>query len=282
MRTTTADFARMKAEGRPIPMVTCYDYASALIVARAGLRFILVGDSLGQVMLGHDDTLRVSLDEMISHSAAVVRGAPDALVIGDLPFLSYAMVDDAVRSAGRMMREAGVRAVKLEGGRSMAPIVRRMVELGIPVVGHLGFTPQSAHQIGIRVQGRTLETAADLIADAHALEQAGACAVVLELVPAPLAAAITKRLKVPTIGIGAGAGCSGQVQVWHDLLGLFDRPPFRHARQYAAIGPAIEEALRGYAGEVTAGVFPTAANAASMDEGLVAEAVARFEAAEGC
>jgi 3-methyl-2-oxobutanoate hydroxymethyltransferase len=269
----------MKAAGEPIAMVTCYDHASALLCARAGLRFLLVGDSLGQVMLGHPDTLHVTLDDMVRHAAAVVRGAPEALVIGDLPFLTYTNEVQAIESAGRMMREGRAGAVKLEGGRSVAPFVRRLVEVGVPVVGHLGFTPQSVHQIGVKVQAKSAEAAAALIADAEALQAAGACAVVLELIPAPLAAAITARLAIPTIGIGAGSGCSGQVQVWHDILGFSERPPFRHAKRFGEVGAAIAAALAGYAGEVADGRFPTAANAATIGDDVVARALALADGA---
>lgn len=274
MRLTIAGIAKMKAAGERIAMVTCYDHASALICSRAGLRFLLVGDSLGQTMLGHADTLRVTLDQMVSHAVPVVRGAADALIVADLPFLTYATPEEAVRSAGRLMREAGVGAVKLEGGAAMAPTVAKLVSLGVPVMAHIGFTPQSVRQIGVRVQGRTAQAAAQLIRDAQALEAAGAFAIVLELVPAELATAITRRLSMPTIGIGAGAGCSGEVQVWHDILGLGDGPVYRHTKRYGDVGAAIEAALTTYAADVREGRFPTADNAVSMEAGIVAEAEA--------
>ncbi|WCT72550.1 3-methyl-2-oxobutanoate hydroxymethyltransferase [Sphingomonas naphthae] len=274
MPTTIAELARMKAAGEPIAMVTCYDHASALLCQAAGMKVLLVGDSLGQVVLGHRDTLSVSVGDMVRHAAAVVRGAPDALVVGDLPFLSYTSPAQAIESAGRLMREGQVGVVKLEGGRSIAPTVRTLVDFGIPVMGHLGFTPQSSHQIGVKVQGKSAEAAAAIIADADALQAAGACAIVLELIPAALAWAITERLTIPTIGIGAGAGCSGQVQVWHDILGFSGKPPFRHTRRFGEVGAAITSALSDYAGSVADGSFPTAANAATMDEAVVTAALA--------
>lgn len=274
MRLTIADFARASLSGERLAMVTCYDHSAALIAERAGLRWILVGDSLGQVMLGRTDTIPVTLNDMISHTAAVARGASNALIIADLPFLTYATPEQAVESARRLLQEGGAQAVKIEGGAPVIGAARRLVELGVPVVGHLGFTPQSANQIGVRVQGRSAEAAAQLIRDADALADAGAFAVVLELVPAELAAAITDRLPIPTIGIGAGAGCSGQVQVWHDLLGFSQTPPFRHAGRFAEIGAAIEQGLAAYSAAVQDGSFPTLAHAASMDPDIVTEALA--------
>lgn len=272
MALTVAGIARMKAKGERIAMLTCYDHASALIAERAGLRFLLVGDSLGQVMLGHGSTVPVTLDDMIAHSAAVARGAPDSLIVADLPFLTYATGEHAILSARRLMQEGRCQAVKLEGGAPVLPIVERLVSLGVPVMGHLGFTPQSLNQIGVRVQAKSASAAAELIRDALALEKAGAFAIVLELVPVELAAEVSRRLTIPTIGIGAGPGCDGQVQVWHDVLGLHDHPPFRHAGRYAEIGKAIEAALKGYAADVAGGVFPTNANGASIDAAVIAEA----------
>lgn len=274
MRLTIADFAKASRSGERLAMVTCYDHSAALIAERAGLRWILVGDSLGQVMLGHGDTIPVTLDDMISHTASVVRGTTKALVIADLPFLTYATPEQAVESARRLLQEGGAQAVKIEGGAPVIGAARRLIELGVPLVGHLGFTPQLANQIGVRVQGRSAEAAAQLIRDADALAEAGAFAIVLELVPAELAAAITDRLPIPTIGIGAGAGCSGQVQVWHDLLGFSHKPPFRHARRFAEVGAAIEQGLAAYSAAVQDGSFPTAANAAAMDPAIVAKALA--------
>jgi 3-methyl-2-oxobutanoate hydroxymethyltransferase len=273
MRTTLLDLRRMKKAGRRIPMLTAYDYPSARIADRAGVPMLLVGDSLGMVVQGHDSTLPVSLDDMVRHAAAVVRGAEHALVVGDLPFLTYTTKDDAVAAARRLMQEGGVQAVKLEGGGHVVPIVQHLVQFGVPVMAHLGFTPQSQHTLGVRVQAKEAACARRLLEDALALEAAGAFALVLELVPAPLAEAVSKRLRIPTIGIGAGAGCDGQVQVWHDLLGLFETSP-RHAKRYAEIGAAIETAIRAYAGDVEAERFPTTAQSAGMDADELARALA--------
>jgi 3-methyl-2-oxobutanoate hydroxymethyltransferase len=247
-------------------MVTVYDYTSAQLADRAGLPLLLVGDSLGMVVQGHTSTLPVTLDDMVYHTRAVVRGAQQALVVGDMPFLTYTHVEQAVASAGRLLRDGGAQAVKLEGGEPVEPIVRRLVELGIPTMGHLGFTPQSVHQIGLRVQGRQVADARRLIDDALALEQAGVFALVLELVPIQLAAEISRRLRIPTIGIGAGAGCDGQVQVWHDLLGLYTDFVPRHAGRYATLAETITQALQHYHDDVREGVFPTTDHANNMDE----------------
>ena len=273
MRTTLLDIRRMKKAGRRIPMLTAYDYPSARIADRAGVPMLLVGDSLGMVAHGHNSTLPVTLDDMVRHASAVVRGAERAFVVGDLPFLSYTTKEDAIAAAKRLLQEAGVHAVKLEGGRHIAPIVQHLVQFGVPVVGHLGFTPQSQHQLGVRVQAKEAACAKRLIEDALALEAAGAFAIVLELVPALLAEAVTKRVGVPTIGIGAGDGCDGQVQVWHDILGLFETSP-RHAKRYAEIGEAIETAIRAYATDVEDGRFPTPAQSARMDADELARALA--------
>ncbi len=246
----------MKTKGEPIAMVTAYDYTSAQIADRAGAPLLLVGDSLGMVVLGHETTLPVTLDDMVRHAGAVVRGAKTALVVADLPFLTYANEADAVRAAGRLLQEAGAHAVKLEGGAAAAPVVRRLVELGVPVMGHLGFTPQSSLQIGVKVQAKDEAQAKTLMDDALALQAAGAFAVVLELIPSALAQAVTENLTIPTIGIGAGPGCAGQVQVWHDLLGLYGDKIPRHAKQYADIGAAIEQALKSYLADVASGAFP--------------------------
>jgi 3-methyl-2-oxobutanoate hydroxymethyltransferase len=273
MRTTLLDIKRMKAAGRRIPMLTAYDYSSARIADRAGVPMLLVGDSLGMVVQGHDTTLPVTLDDMVRHAAAVVRGAENALVVADLPFLTYASPEDAIATARRLMQEAQVQAVKLEGGRHVAAVVQRLTQHGVPVMGHLGFTPQSQHTIGVRVQAKGAACAKRLIEDALALEAAGAFAVVLELVPAPLAEEVSARTRIPTIGIGAGAGCDGQVQVWHDLLGLFETSP-RHAKRYAEIGAAMETAIRAYASDVEGELFPTAAQSAGMDADELALALA--------
>lgn len=273
MRTTLDDLAALKRAGEKIVMLTAYDYPSALIAERAGVPVLLVGDSLGMVMHGHDTTLPVSLDMMVMHSAAVVRGSGRALIVADMPFLTYATPEDAIASARRLMQEAGVQAVKVEGGAQIEAQVRRLTDFGVPVMGHLGFTPQSQHQIGLKVQAKAADAARKLMDEALMLQDAGCFAVVLELVPAPLAQAVSERLSIPTIGIGAGAGCDGQVQVWHDILGLYEGKPKRHAKRYADIGPVIEAALKAYVAEVKAGEFPTAANSAKMDEAALSEAL---------
>ena len=269
MRLTVRDIQRMKAAGERIPMLTAYDYTTAQMVDAAGVPLILVGDSLGMVVLGYSSTVPVTLDDMLHHAKAVVRGAQRALVVGDLPFLTYTTPEQALTSAGRMLQEAGCQAVKVEGGATVAPIVGRLVTAGIPVMGHLGYTPQSENTLGKRVQGRSLEAARQLLADALALEAAGAFAIVLELVPAELAQAITGRLRVPTIGIGAGAGCDGQVQVIHDLLGLYTDFVPKHARRYRTLADEIRAAATEYARDVQDGSFPSVEHAASMDQQIV-------------
>lgn len=266
MRFTVRDIGAMKQAGERIVMLTAYDHPSAALAEAAGVRFLLVGDSLGMVVLGRDSTLPVTIEDMVRHAEAVVRGAPGALVVGDLPFLTYASPDDAVCAARALMQRAGVQAVKLEGGAALAPTVRHLTTLGVPVMGHLGFTPQAMHQVGVRVQAKEATEARRLLDDALALQEAGAFAVVLELVPALLAEAVSARLRIPTIGIGAGAGCDGQVQVWHDILGLSPGRPPRHAKIYAPIGEMIRDAIAAYAAEVREGAFPTAANSARMDQ----------------
>ncbi len=267
MRVTISDIQRMRDKGERFCMLTAYDYTSAQILDAAGIPLLLVGDSLGVVIQGHETTIPVTVDEIIYHTRLVLRGARKALVVADLPFMSYTITpEQAMANAARLIQEGGAQAVKLEGGAPVAGLVRRLAESGIPVMGHLGFTPQSVHQIGVRVQGKRAEAARRLLADAQALEEAGAFAVVLELVPAPLARAITERLHIPTIGIGAGAGTSGQVQVWHDLVGLYTDMQPRHTKRYLSLAESIGQALRAYQQEVRDGVFPAAANAASMDE----------------
>lgn len=279
MRITIADVQNMKRAGEKIAMLTAYDVASAMIAERAGVPMILVGDSLGMVMLGHDTTLPVTLNDMIRHAGAVMRAGGRALVVADLPFLTYATIEDAVLAVRRLMQEAGVHAVKLEGGQTIVPIVRKLVELGVPVMGHLGLTPQSQHQLGLRVQAKRAAEARQLLEDALALQAAGAFAIVLEVVPAPLGKAVSERLNIPVIGIGAGVGCDGQVQVWHDILGLFDSKTPRHAKRYAEIGLAIETAVRSYVDDVRSGVFPTDAQSARMDEAELAAALAAVDVA---
>lgn len=251
-------------------MVTAYDYTSALLADRAGIPMILVGDSMAQTMLGFEDTLPVTVDDMVRHTAAVVRGTSHAFVVADMPFMSYqASLSDALRNAGRLLKEGGAQAVKLEGGASMVETVRSLVGSGVAVMGHLGLTPQSVHQLGgYGVQARTAAAARTLLDDARALEEAGAFALVLELVPAELAAEVTAELSIPTIGIGAGGACDGQVQVWHDLLGLsMDFTP-RHAKRYAEVGTVIQEALERWADDVRGRRFPTDQQTSHLTEGI--------------
>jgi 3-methyl-2-oxobutanoate hydroxymethyltransferase len=266
VRITILDIQKMKQHGERIPMITAYDYTSAQMVDRAGVPLILVGDTLGMVMLGHQTTVPVTMEEMLHHAKAVVRGSQQALVIGDLPFLTYTDVPTALHNAGRYLQEAGVQAVKLEGGAAMTPVVKKLVETGIPVMAHIGLTPQSVNQLGgMRVQGKRGDDARRLIEDALALEEAGAFALVLELVPAELAREITTRLRIPTIGIGAGPWCDGQVQVWHDMLGLFTDFVPRHTKRYATLADTIVKAIQSYAGEVRSGTFPTMEHTSKMD-----------------
>lgn len=256
---TVRRFLEMKEEGTPIVALTAYDVPFARLVEEGGVDLILVGDSLGQVVLGYESTLPVSVDEMIHHARAVRRGAPGTFVVMDLPFLSYQVSpEDALRSAGRAMKEAGVQAVKLEGGApATCATVERLVEAGIPVMGHLGLTPQSVHALGgYRVQGREEHDAERLMEQARALEEAGAFSVVLELMPAPLARSISQALTIPTVGIGAGAGCDGQVLVLYDALGL--NPGFRprFLKRFAELHEAAVEGVRSYAREVREGRYP--------------------------
>ena len=274
-RMTVVDLARMYADGERIPILTAYDYPTAQILDEAGLPAVLVGDSLGQLMLGYESTVRVTMDEMLHHTKAVVRGTSHAMVIGDMPFLSYATPDEALENAGRFLREAGAQAVKVEGGVRSARVVETLVRAGIPVMGHIGLTPQSINVIGrVRVQGKTRDQARALLADALAIQEAGAFAMVVELVPEQLAAAITERLRVPTIGIGAGAGCSGQVQVVTDMLGLGDFVP-RHARRYADLRGTILTAAQAWVADVTAGTFPGPAESVRMDDAVLGETLGR-------
>ena len=266
MRVTTRELRDMKRRGDKIPMMTAYDFTFARIVEGAGIPIILVGDSLGQWSLGYDTTLPVTMDEMLHHVKAVVRGTEKAHVVADMPFMSYqADVSDALRNAGRFLKEGGAQSVKIEGGRHIADTVRRMVEVGIPVMGHVGFTPQSVNQLGgNRVQGKFPKAAASVIEDAEALESAGAYAVVLEMVPAELAAVISERLTVPTIGIAAGVHCDGQVQVFHDLLGLIEDFAPKHARRYTALAETINAAVSAYVSDVRSQSFPSDAESHHM------------------
>ncbi len=273
MRVSINEIKEMKSKNEKIVMLTAYDYSTARLVDESGIPLILVGDSLGMVMLGYESTIPVTMDEMIHHTKAVVRGTKQALVIGDMPFMTYhTNTADALRNAARFIQEGGAQAVKLEGGVTVADTVKRIVECGIPVMGHIGLTPQSVHQLGgHRVQGKTPEAAERLLQDARALEQAGAFAVVLELVPAPLSKLITQKIGIPTIGIGAGPDCDGQVQVISDLLGLFSDFVPKHAKQFAKLAGEIKIALADYVNEVKAGKFPAAEHSSTIDESLLEE-----------
>jgi 3-methyl-2-oxobutanoate hydroxymethyltransferase len=272
MRVTINQIKEMKPKGEKIAMLTAYDYATAKIVDEVGIPLILVGDSLGQVVLGYESTIPVTMEDMLHHIKAVVRGTKRAMVIGDMPFMSYHIsVPEALKNAARFIQEGGAQAVKLEGGVNVAEKVQRIVECGIPVLGHIGLTAQSINQLGgHKIQGKTPEAAARLLKDARALEEAGAFAVVLETVPAPLAALITQKLSIPTIGIGAGIGCDGQVLVINDILSFSDFVP-KHAKQYVKLNNIMTGAITEYFNEVTSGKFPTEANSFAMDETILNE-----------
>jgi len=273
MRTTILSIQKMKDNSERIPMITAYDAVGAHLVEAAGIPIILVGDSLGMTIQGHETTIPVTLDDMIYHTRAVVRGTSKPLVVLDLPFMSYGVsVEQALDAARRAIQDGGAGAVKVEGGVHIAPTVARIVECGIPVMGHIGLTPQSFYQLGgWRIQGRNVEGARHLIDDALALEHAGAFAIVLETIPAPLAKEITSQLHIPTIGIGAGPDCDGQVQVFHDVLGLLDNIAPKHAKRFANLSDEIKQAVSSYAAEVHEGSFPTEANSFTMDESTLAE-----------
>jgi 3-methyl-2-oxobutanoate hydroxymethyltransferase len=267
-KITTRTFLRKKQRGQVITMLTAYDYPTALAVDQAGIDSILVGDSLGMVVLGYDNTLPVTMDDMLHHCRAVARGARYALLVGDMPFMSYQIsVEQAVGNAGRFLQEAGMDAVKLEGGRERAGAVQAIVAAGIPVMGHLGLTPQSVHQLGgFRAQGRTAAAARRLLDDARILQEAGCFALVLETVPARLATWISRQLDIPTIGIGAGAGCDGQVLVTHDLLGLFDRFTPKFVKKYANLHGEMARAFSAYLAEANARTFPASEHMVEMPD----------------
>ncbi len=259
MKNTAATFAAAKAKGEKLSMLTAYDYSTAKLEDESGINGILVGDSLGNVVLGYEDTVSVTMEDMIHHGAAVARGAKNALVVVDMPFMSYEVtVEGAVRNAGRLMKEGRAGAVKLEGGVRVAEQIRAIVKAGIPVMGHIGLTPQSINVFGgFKVQGKSEEAARALLADAKAVEEAGAFAVVIEAVPAALAQMITDAVSIPTIGIGAGAGCDGQILVYQDMLGMFSDFTPKFVKRYANVGEVMREAFVNYAAEVASGAFPT-------------------------
>jgi 3-methyl-2-oxobutanoate hydroxymethyltransferase len=276
-RITINDIREMKQNGEKIAMLTAYDYPTAKIVDSCNIPIILVGDSLGNVVLGYDSTIPVTMDDMIHHCKAVVRGAEHAMIVGDMPFMTHHIsMEDAMRNAARFIQEAGVQAVKLEGGVTVADKVKRLVDCGIPVMGHIGMTPQSVNQFGGNlVQGKKLETAQRLVDDAKALEQAGAFSVVLECIPLRLAALITKNLSIPTIGIGAGPECGGQVLVINNLLGLADFNP-KLAKQYVNLKDIMAQAISAYRDEVKGGQFPTKENSFIIDNAVLEQVKAKI------
>ncbi len=265
---TISDFLRMKKDGEKIVMLTAYDYPSARLAQEAGVDVILVGDSLGMVVLGYDSTVPVTMADMVHHSRAARRGAKDTFMLTDMPFLSYQISPaQALENAARLVQEGGCEGVKVEGGEEIAAQVRALTGAGIPVCGHIGLTPQSATALsGYKVQGRTAEAARKLVRDAQALEEAGAFMIVLECIPAQVAELIGRKLSIPTIGIGGGAQCDGQVLVYHDILGLFERFVPKFVKQYETLGVKARQALSEYAREVRSGAFPDAAHSFSMNE----------------
>lgn len=271
MKNTVLTFQQAKDNGEKLTMLTAYDYSTAKLEDEAGVNSILVGDSLGNVMLGYEDTISVTMEDMIHHGAAVARGAENALVIIDMPFMSYqTSVYDAVVNAGRLMKEGRAGAVKLEGGVEVCPQIRAIVEAGIPVCAHVGLTPQSINAFGgFRVQGKSEEAARKVLEDARAVEEAGAFAVVLEGIPRKLGDLITKELRIPTIGIGAGNGCDGQVLVYQDLLGMFSDFTPKFVKRYANVGDVMKDAFRAYIDEVASGAFPSEEHEYKMDDEVI-------------
>lgn len=271
MKQTVQKLLEKKGQGEKISMLTCYDYSTAKIMDAAGLDMLLVGDSLGNVILGYEDTISVTMEDMIHHTSAVSRGAKNAMVVADMPFLSYqTSVYDAVVNAGRLMKEGRAGAVKLEGGKVVCEQIKAIVNASIPVVAHLGMTPQSVNTLGgFKVQAKTLETARQLIEEAKAIEQAGAFAVVLECVPAKLAQLISKTLTIPTIGIGAGAGCDGQVLVYQDMLGMFSDYKPKFVRKFADVGKVMQEAFVLYQEEIQNGNFPAQEHTFTISDEII-------------
>lgn len=271
MKNTVLTFKEAKEKGEKLTMLTAYDYSVAKLMDEAGVNSILVGDSLGNVMLGYEDTISVTMEDMIHHGAAVARGAKNALVVIDMPFMSYqTSVYDAVVNAGRLMKEGRANAVKLEGGKEVCPQVKAIVDAGIPVCGHLGLTPQSINAFGgFKVQGKSAEKAKQLIEDAKSLEEAGVFAIVLECVPDKLAELITKTVGVPTIGIGAGNKCDGQVLVYQDMLGMFSDFTPKFVKRFANVGEVMKEAFKAYIDEVGKGVFPAKENGYTIEDDVI-------------
>lgn len=271
MKNTVSTFREQKAKGEKISMLTAYDYSTAKLMDEAGINGILVGDSLGMVMLGYEDTLPVTMEDMIHHTAAVCRGAKNTLVVEDMPFMSYQVsVEEAVYNAGRLMKEGRCQAVKLEGGASVCPQIRAITNASIPVMAHIGLTPQSINAFGgFKVQGKSEEAAKKLLEDAKAVEEAGAFAVVLECVPAKLAELISKSISIPTIGIGAGAGCDGQILVYQDMLGLFSDFTPKFVKKYANVGEMMTQAFRDYIADVQEGSFPAPEHTFAISEDVI-------------
>ncbi len=277
-RFTVTDFQKCKKDGKKITMLTAYDYPTAKIMDEAGVDAILVGDSLGMVVLGYEDTTRVTMEDMVHHIKAVVRGTKKAMVVGDMPFLSYHKgIYESVSNAGRLLNEAGCKAVKLEGGEEVIEDVKAIIRAGIPVMGHLGYTPQSVNVFGgHKAQGKTIETAKKIYKDALLLQEAGAFAVVLECVPHKVAKFISQKLSIPTIGIGSGAMCDGQVLVVHDIIGMFRDFTPKHTKRYEDVGTALENSVKSYINDVVGGVFPTEKNSFTADDEVI-EALEKFQ-----
>ncbi len=271
MKRTTATFREAKATGTKLTMLTAYDYSTAKLMDNAGVDSILVGDSLGMVCLGYEDTLAVTMEDMIHHTRAVCRGASNALVVADMPFMSYHLsVQQAVENAGRLIKEAGAQAVKIEGGAEFCAEIAAMTRASIPVMGHLGLTPQSVHAFGgFKVQGKSAAAAQKILDDARALEAAGAFAIVLECIPAELARFVSERIGIPTIGIGSGVGCDGQVLVYQDMLGMYGNMAPKFVKRFANVGDAMTEAFRTYIEDVREGSFPTTEHTFATPEGLL-------------
>lgn len=271
MKNTVLTFKQAKENGEKLTMLTAYDYSTAKLIDESGINSILVGDSLGNVILGYEDTISVTMEDMIHHSSAVARGAKNALVICDMPFMSYqTSVYDAVVNAGRLMKEGRAGAVKLEGGIEVCPQIKAIVDAGIPVCAHLGLTPQSINAFGgFKVQGKTAAAAKKLLEDAKAVEEAGAFAVVLECVPSALAELVTKKVSIPTIGIGAGNVCDGQVLVYQDMLGMFSDFTPKFVKRFADIGSVMKEAFKAYDAEVKAGSFPSSEHTYAIDDEVI-------------
>lgn len=271
MKNTVSTFLKQKQDKDKITMLTAYDYSTAKIMDESGINGILIGDSLGMVMLGYEDTLSVTMEDMIHHSAAVARGAKNALVVADMPFMSYQVsVEDAVRNAGRLMKEGRANAIKLEGGAAVCPQIRAIVDASIPVMAHLGLTPQSINAFGgFKVQGKSEEAAKKLLEDAYKIQEAGAFAVTLECVPEKLATLISEKLDIPTIGIGAGAGCDGQVLVYQDMLSIYGDFTPKFVKKFADVGSVMRQGITSYIEETKAGTFPAKEHTFKIDDEVI-------------